>query len=72
MFDQPSHLHNLRHLEDQISRLERDVRRHEDVLAMLPAGYWEVPFIQARLAAARQRLGYRYAERQRLWVEMQG
>ena len=39
---------------------------------MLPAGYWEVPFIQARLAAARQRLAYRYAERQRLWAEMQG
>jgi hypothetical protein len=72
MFDQPSHLRDLRRIEDQISRLESDVRRQEDVLAMLPAGYWEVPFIQARLAAARQRLGYRYAERRRLWAKMQG
>ncbi len=72
MFDQPSYLHNLRRLEDQISRLESDVRRQEDVLAMLRAGYWEVTFIQARLAAARQRLAYRYAERQRLWTEMHG
>ena len=37
---QSSHLRNLRRLEDQISRLESDVRRQEDVLAMLPAGYW--------------------------------
>ena len=72
MFDQPSHLRDLRRIEEQISRLESDVRRHKDVLALLPAGYWEVPFIQARLTAARQRLAYRYAERQRLWAEMQG
>ena len=72
MFDRLSHLHNLRRIEEQIARLESDVRRQEDVLAMLPAGYWEVPFIRARLTAARQRLAYRYAERQRIWVEMQG
>jgi hypothetical protein len=72
MFDQPPHLRDLRRIEEQISRLESDVRRHKDVLAMLPAGYWEVPFIQACLVAARQRLAYRYAERQRLWTEMQG